>query len=154
MMTPDEYKSFVDGAAFYAHVNDGDAGEFAYLLGGLTGEAGEAIGEHKKVVRKTGFHDLPLFCRTMVADCRASKLTMELTDNLWYLVRLCSVLGITIEDLMLLNTVKLYERLRQEGPLYDITWPCQSLTYSEATMRATELIMGIEARLLERGRIK
>jgi NTP pyrophosphatase (non-canonical NTP hydrolase) len=154
MMNSTEYKSFVDDGAFYAHARDGDAGEFAYLLEGLTGEAGEAIGEHKKVVRKTGFHDLRLFCNTMVSDGRANKLTMELTDNLWYLVRLCSVLGITIEDLMLLNTVKLYERQRQEGPLFDIVWPCSNMTPAEGVMRATELMMGIEARLLERGKIR
>lgn len=64
---------------------------------GVAGEGGEVADEVKKVV----FHGKTL---------DRAKLIKEMGDTLWYLARLSAKLGTTLEEVALLNAMKLQKR--------------------------------------------
>ena len=66
---------------------------------GCTGEAGEIADEVKKVV----FHGHEL---------NKEKLLKEAGDKLWYIARLCTVLGVTLEEVATMNIDKLMKRYK------------------------------------------
>ena len=124
-----EYSAFVTANSFYAHVDEGNAGEFGYLQAGISGEAGEQLEIYKKVVRTTGVYHFEDFIREMFEETNLEKLLKEVGDVLWYMVRLCTVLQISLEDLMWINACKLY--MRHCAPK-GIPWPFTELTREEA----------------------
>ena len=74
--------------------------EKEYLMIGLMNEAGEVGGAFKKEIRdRVDNTDL-------ILD--------EMSDVLWYLVRLCDVYDIKISELMINNISKLMERMTPE----------------------------------------
>ena len=73
----------------------------AYLIMGLSGEAGELCNKYKKVLRD---QDGKLIEENVKA------LLGEAGDVLWYLARLCDELGVPLEQVAKENIVKLASR--------------------------------------------
>ena len=74
--------------------------EKEYLMIGLMNEAGEVGGAFKKEIRD----------RVDNTDLNLD----EMSDVLWYLVRLCDVQDIKISELMVNNMDKLFNRMSKE----------------------------------------
>lgn len=137
MSLEEPYSDFLAASSWYAHAGWKDAGEAAYLALGLAGESGEFADEIKKVVRRSGFLNSPAFDEQMAL--KKKKLLLELGDPLWYLTRLCDYFDISLNTLRVLNTLKLYERMKvmhEQGALsIDLPeWPFDDYqwTYEEA----------------------
>lgn len=141
------YQRWQDLTSWYKHAGEQDTFELSYLVMGLSGESGEAADCIKKLLRKHGDQAWELS-----TDAERLKFAHEVADNLWYIVRTCTFLGITIEELMLLNVVKLYERLhtRRESGLEEIEWPFVNFSYQEAK----EEVERITTRIFEAGRME
>jgi NTP pyrophosphatase (non-canonical NTP hydrolase) len=77
-----------------------------YYTLGLVGEAGEFADKVKKIMRD----GLP----TPEIVKIQKDLLQELGDTLWYLARLSDFLGMTLEQLMDLNRVKLIDRQQRD----------------------------------------
>jgi NTP pyrophosphatase (non-canonical NTP hydrolase) len=121
-----EYREFLRTTCWYEHAHEGNAKEFAYLIFGLVGEAGEFADEFKKVIREAGFDLTTEKFRTfMEMEEHEDKLLAELGDVLWYITRLCDVLGISFDALRLMNTYKLFNRIEQGdwAPPMSVDWP-------------------------------
>lgn len=132
-----EYQAFVDMGAFYKHTDEGNAGEFGYVQAGIAGEGGEQLEVYKKVIRDTGVKDDGAFIEAMYTVGTMTHLVKELGDVVWYLVRMCSILGLSMEDLQLTNAVKLYERhMKAKGT----KWPFTSITYDKAVIFAERTV--------------
>ncbi len=133
MSTNQEYAKFLDETSWYTHTDEGNAPELMYLTLGLAGESGEFADAVKKIVRACGAHNDEGFEELMLQDGGQHKLADELGDVLWYLVKLASFLGLTVEQLMLKNTHKLHERLRKKTGVQH-PWPFTdpSMSRSEA----------------------
>jgi NTP pyrophosphatase (non-canonical NTP hydrolase) len=123
-----EYTQYQGVTSWYKHVNEYNAPELAYLSMGLAGESGEFVDNVKKLVREIGFMDDHMYNYKMDQHVQEA-LIDELGDVLWYLNKLCTFLGLTIEDLMVLNTVKLHERW---GIPNSAKWPFESITFEQA----------------------
>jgi NTP pyrophosphatase (non-canonical NTP hydrolase) len=125
-----EYRDFVKSARWYAHAGEGNSFELNYIILGIAGEAGEATDAWKKAVR---VHGTPQGWE-LTSDEQRMKIVNEAGDVLWYIQCLCVFLGIDIQELMLLNTVKLYERLnaRTEHGLGKVPWPMTGMSYEDA----------------------
>lgn len=95
-MQSHEYLEFTATTAIYPEAGTGSDTELNYLTLGLCSEAGEVAGKVKKLIRD-GTLDV-------------GGVMSELSDVLWYLVRLADALGMSIEDLMDLNYGKLSKR--------------------------------------------
>ena len=123
-ITHQQYRKFLRDTCWYAHAHERNAKELAYLTLGLVGEAGEFADAFKKLIREIGFDDLGRLNRALMQE-EGAKMTAELGDVLWYITRLCDVLGIGLEDLMLMNTYKLFKRIEDGGwsPPMRIDWP-------------------------------
>jgi len=119
-----EYEKFVDKGAFYYKHHTKSREELSYLGLGIAGEAGECSDAIKKIIREDNFR--------LGYDNHILKAIYEAGDNLWYIVRMCQVAGITVEDLRIMNTVKLFDRLRANGKEEFAHWPYQTMTYAEA----------------------
>ena len=91
----DDYHKFVKGLIHHKTTNM-DSGESHMLLGLIT-EIGELADAYKKMVG----YNLPLETTNVVE---------ELGDILFYLVGFCHELGITLQELMFWNEIKLVER--------------------------------------------
>lgn len=137
MSTNQEYANFLDDTSWYTHTNEGNAPELMYLTLGLAGESGEFADAVKKIIRSCGAHNDEAFGELMLEAGGQDKLTDELGDVLWYLVKLASFLGFTLEQLMHKNTYKLHERLRLRTNYTTIPWPFTDPSLSQATA-ATE----------------
>lgn len=137
----DDYQAFVDNGSFYAHVNYRDAGEFSYVALGLAGEAGETADEIKKIVRVSSYFNEVLFRQEFAK--RGIKVLDETSDILWYLTRMCTLLGITLNELMIYNTVKLYNRHYPKGTDKSIPWPLENISYEGATKLVQRIEQGI-----------
>lgn len=141
-----EYQKFTDEGSFYAHSNMRDAGELAYLGLGVAGEAGELADEIKKIVRVTGFNPT---CRAAAMEFeshlakRGKKILDESSDVLWYITRLCSYLDVTISELMIYNTFKLYNRHHKDGAK-ELPWPLTEVSYEDAS----KLMLRIESQIM------
>lgn len=118
------YEKFVDKGSFYFDHHTGSRQEFSYLGLGIAGEAGECADAIKKMVRE------PIF--NLGLKDHIVKTIYEAGDNLWYITRICQAAGITLADLRIMNTVKLYERLRFNGQEELAIWPYYDLSYTVA----------------------
>lgn len=124
-----EYAKFLEESSYYQHAGEGSVLEFCYLTLGLAGEAGEFADTFKKGVRTFGFSS-----KSRAVLSYHEELTKELGDVLWYLVRLCDMLNVSIVELMLFNTYKLITRHRELGRKYD--WPFEDPRASEKAVKA------------------
>ncbi len=123
-----EYVGYQWRTTWYAHANECNAPELSYLALGLAGEAGEFADAVKKIVREVGQADPNAYWKAMNEGAR-DKLINELGDVLWYLSKLTVFLGLSLEDLMVDNTVKLHERW---GIPNGVDWPFAHITFEEA----------------------
>ena len=86
----------------------------AYAALGLTGEAGEAADEVKKVIGRGEYtNGATNQFALAVPRSRHDKLVSELGDVLWYFVAMCDELGIDPDDVAERNIAKL--RARQDA---------------------------------------
>ena len=125
------YQGWVEQSAWYGHAGTRSTQELAYIAMGVSGEAGEFIDQLKKIIRPYG---VDVDWKT-VEDEDKLKMVKELGDVLWYVSQACTFFNIPIEALMLINTVKLYERL--QGKWKDQAegrdqWPLEGLSYEDA----------------------
>ncbi len=136
--TEQEYLGFLRDTKWYAHANQKDSKELAYLTLGLVGEAGEFADEFKKVIRECGFDNFDGFQNLMGTGYdHKKKLVAELGDVLWYMANLCTFLGITLEDLMVRNTYKLHTRLIEKEIIREdlLNWPFTDPSHSKDNIR-------------------
>lgn len=103
-MDQDEYRRLAKSTAVYPEANTGALPELMYLGLGLAGEAGEVANKIKKLYRDGD------------DQARRAALISELGDVLWYWVRLCEELGLTLEQVRHYNAEKLLGR-QQRGTL-------------------------------------
>ncbi len=133
------YAKFLEDTSWYKHAGEANAPELAYLALGLAGEAGEFVDEVKKIVRVTGFTDFSSFHHEIHKPRQREKLRDELGDVLWYLIKLASYLDITIEDLMVENTFKLYSRMKRMPHLElahgELEWPFANPSFDVAFLQ-------------------
>ncbi len=126
-VTHPQYEAFLRHTCWYAHAHESNAKELSYLTLGLVGEAGEFADQFKKAVREAGFDLTKIAWENYIIDesDHKDKMVAELGDVLWYLTRLCDVLGINLERLMLENTYKLFRRIEKGGwsPPMEVKWP-------------------------------
>lgn len=100
----DDYESWTKSTAVYPEAGKSTLTELTYLSLGLVGEAGEVANKVKKLLRD---QDSP--------EKRAMVLP-EIGDVLWYLARLTSALGSTLNQEALKNREKLEQR-KERGVL-------------------------------------
>ena len=131
-----EYTRFLMRTSWYKHAGELNAPELCYLTLGLAGESGEAADEVKKVVREAGMFDVGAFQEQMRDNMRGGKLAHELGDVLWYLTQLARFLGLTLDDLMAMNTAKLYDRYQQQDYVdrlaEPVNWPLSDIMRIDA----------------------
>ena len=109
------YALFVHRGAFYADAHTGSEKELSYITHGIAGEAGEFVDVVKKICRES--HNDTQF--QMRLQGHFPTLVDELSDSLWYIQAACNYLGITLEQLMFYNTLKLTSRHKQPWPTMD-----------------------------------
>ncbi len=131
----DDYQRFLKTTNWYKHAGELNAPELCYLTLGLAGESGEAADEVKKIVREAGMLDIGLFIEQMEGE-RAHRLAAELGDVLWYLTQMAMFLGLTLEDLMAMNAVKLYDRYQMQDYVdrlaEPVRWPLHDIMRIDA----------------------
>ena len=72
---------------------------------GLAGESGEILNKLKKIIRdQDGILENPI---------GKSTLAFELGDLLWYTAELCTSLGLTLEEVAVMNLAKLEARAKK-----------------------------------------
>ena len=147
MNTAEVYQKWQDLTSWYKHAGERDTYELSYLVMGLAGESGEATDCVKKLLRKHGNQ-----AWEQSLDEERIKFTYEVGDVLWYVVRTCTFLGITLEELMILNIIKLHDRMntRKESGLGPIEWPLPNMSYDEAK----EIEASVFQRIFEAGRLE
>lgn len=125
MSTSTEYRQFLNDTSWYTHTDERNAPELMYLTLGLAGETGEFADAVKKIIRVSGAHDDVSFIALMHGDEGEKKLLDEAGDVLWYLTKLLDFMDVTIKDLMIMNTYKLYTRLIKRGQFTpeQMPWP-------------------------------
>jgi len=129
-VTAKEYNEFQKATSWYKHAHEHNAPELAYLTLGLVGEAGEFADEFKKMIRKVGFLEDGSWDQIMCHPEHRANLHKEIGDTLWYLNRLIHFLGLDLEMVMVMNTYKLYRRLRGRPEYKDLKWPFTNPDYS------------------------
>ena len=75
--------------------------EMEYLMLGLSSEVGEVLGKYKKYLRGD----------KMVRQDFEKALVDELGDVMWYFVRICDMLDVSLYDVMSNNITKLSKRV-------------------------------------------
>ena len=110
------YTEWQKTTLFYAHHGERNAPELTYLALGLAGESGEFADEVKKIVRETGQFELRPFQEALYSEEHMGKLLKELGDVFYYLNRLGTYFGLTIEQIAMSNTLKLCERHNTVNP--------------------------------------
>ncbi len=111
-MTPlQSYQEWVQQGSFDKDAGLQNTAELIYIQMGISGEAGEVTEVIKKYVRDHGMQDVAL--KSMDTH---HELVLELGDVMWYMARMCNLLGITIEELIERNIEKLTERHGGEAP--------------------------------------
>ena len=75
--------------------------EMEYLMLGLSSEVGEVLGKYKKYLRGD----------KMIRQDFEKGLVDELGDVMWYFVRICDMLDVSLYEVMSKNIVKLSRRL-------------------------------------------
>lgn len=134
-----DYVQFLIDSAFYPGAEEKTLEEFVYLESALSGESGEFSDEFKKVMRDTGLNEERF--QAALTPAQRFKMVMELGDTLYYLTRLARFFGLTLEELAVLNTFKLYERhtggqysdkdWRQHTTKEDMPWPIKDIPYDD-----------------------
>lgn len=99
-MRASDYQLWSDKTALYPK----DAG-ITYTVIGLANEAGECLGIVKKMMRDDN---------NILTEEKRDKLIAEVGDVAWYLARVCTELGIAMEDVFDLNVAKLEDRLKRD----------------------------------------
>ena len=89
------YKQFTRNTAQYPKEV-----EMEYLMLGLANEVGEVLGKYKKYLRGD----------VLIQQDFEQKLISEMGDVMWYFVRICDMLDVTLYDVMADNIVKLNDR--------------------------------------------
>lgn len=95
-MTPNDYQAAAARTINYLEDVELTRGEI-FLLGHTLAALSE-MGEFGDEVKKIVFHRHPM---------DLNKLTLELGDVCWYIASLCTLLGISLEDVMRANIDKL-----------------------------------------------
>ena len=90
------YKKFTQDTAQYPKEREMD-----YLMIGLANEVGELLGKYKKMIR--GDETTQSF----------EGWVGELGDIMWYFVRICDVLDVTLYEVMVQNVDKLNKRMKR-----------------------------------------
>jgi NTP pyrophosphatase (non-canonical NTP hydrolase) len=93
----DKYTEFTRTTAQYPGAGTHSFEEIVYLTLGLASESGEVAGKLKKIVRGD--------------RVEPEAFVSEVGDVLWYLVRICDNLNISLEQLADLNAAKLSQRV-------------------------------------------
>lgn len=96
-MNINEYQNWTLTTAQYQGAGTHSFEEIVYLTLGLASEAGEVAGKLKKIIRGD--------------RVEPEAFVSEVGDVLWYLVRICDNLNITLEQLADLNAAKLQQRV-------------------------------------------
>ena len=122
----EEYNNFLQECSHYQGNGEGSIEELNYLILGLAGESGEVIELMKKHARNFGIatdkgslRKLPHMTKIRMID--------ELGDILWYLIKLTTVLDVSLVDVIELNVRKL------RGRQPHLAWP-----FTEIPLRITE----------------
>jgi len=128
-----QYTKFLNDTSWYTHTNEHNAPELMYLTLGLAGESGEFADAVKKIIRVAGSHDDDMFAELMQVDGGEGKLVEELGDVLWYLTKLADFVGMTVDELMVFNAYKLYNRLIERGQFTaeQMPWPFTDVSYED-----------------------
>lgn len=134
----EEYRKFLNDTSWYTHTDEHNAPELMYLTLGLSGESGEFADAVKKIIRVCGSHDDDMFAELMHVDGGEGRLMEELGDVLWYLTKLADFMDTSIDELMILNAYKLYNRLIKRGQFTAETmpWPFEQKAYSYENVKA------------------
>lgn len=120
----EEYRKFLNDTSWYTHTNEHNAPELMYLTLGLAGESGEFADAVKKIIRVCGSHDDEAFKLLITTPGMGEeKLLEELGDVLWYLTKLADFMDVSLNELMVRNTYKLYIRLIERGQFTAETMP-------------------------------
>ena len=97
-MNLNDYSKFTLTTAQYQGAGTHSFEEIVYLTLGLASEAGEVAGKLKKIIRGD--------------RVEPEAFVSEVGDVLWYLVRICDNLNISLEQLADLNAAKLTKRVK------------------------------------------
>lgn len=95
-MNLNKYQEWTRTTAVYPGANEHGFQEMNYLVLGLASEAGEVAGKLKKVIRGD--------------EVEPEAFLSEVSDVLWYLVRISDNIGITLGELAEYNKNKLIKR--------------------------------------------
>ena len=137
-ITSGEYAKFTSDSAFYQEHHSNNYYELNYLVLGVGGEGGEVVDAWKKFCREAPIHALTLQIPMESSEWKAYGLPIvyELGDVMWYVTHLLRVLDISMEDLLLLNAYKLYQRHKDKD--IQMEW-CFEMPLAEAARRVEEL---------------
>ena len=92
------YKQFTRNTAQYPKEV-----EMEYLMSGLANEVGEVLGKYKKYLRGD----------VLIQQDFEQKLISEMGDVMWYFVRICDMLDVTLYEVMTNNITKLHARVEK-----------------------------------------
>ncbi len=126
-----DYSKFLKDSSWYPDANTGNMHEFAYLFLGVGGESGEAQDAFKKLYRNgsEGF----LWSRD---GTKLLKIIDEIGDIQWYLTRILDQMGVTQEEVLIHNVLKLYNRLQNNDEVPEEfnnpVWPLSVISYQAA----------------------
>jgi len=98
-VTPNEFQDWTRKTSVYPGVGTGNVEAISYATLGLVGESGEVAEAVKKFLR--GDYGRDVLC---------DKIKLELGDVQFYLARLCTEFGLTLEEVMRANQLKLERR--------------------------------------------
>lgn len=101
----DEYQAYCQNTAVYPGSGTGERGAVAYCALKLAGESGEVAEKVGKYLFRGD--SLP------AGDTVASVLEKELGDCLWYIARLASEMGLSLDNIAKTNLVKLADRAKR-----------------------------------------
>ena len=135
----EQYAYFIKRTCWYEHAHEQNAKEFAYVSLGLAGETGEFADVVKKTVREHGFDGSQREWDTALSKGVKDKMLAELGDVLWYVTRMATLLNVSIDDLMLMNTYKLFNRIEKGewSPPMAIEWPFSAGQHSYSNVQLT-----------------
>lgn len=128
--TSKEYLDFQNQTSWYVHAGEKNAPELSYLVHGLNGESGEFTDEFKKITRLSGYFDDEEFQRLLLHPKHRATLHKEAGDVVWYLNKILDFLGLNLEMVMVMNTYKLYRRLKGRPEYDNLQWPFTNPDYS------------------------
>ncbi len=135
----ENYREFIRRSIWYTQVISGRGQEHIHLALGVGGEAGEFAELFKKMTRNVGFDETQLKKAAYDPEF-VYKMLSELGDVLWYMTRVLDIHDLTLDDLMLLNTAKLYSRHTASGELTgEELWKGSNMLF-DAASKSTQRI--------------